>query len=83
MSRVLCPLLLVLLVPALGSCDGGTDSPLGDALSYLPADAAVAVAVSSNLDSEAFSEVDAALQRFGVQGGIQRAIDESTPEGVS
>jgi len=70
---------------ALSSCGGGaSNSPLDDALGYLPADAPLAVAVSTDLDSQPYRDLDAALQRFGVEGGIDAQLEQlSGYEGIS
>ena len=56
-------------------------SPLNDALGYLPEDSPLAVAVSTDLEGESFEDLDAALQRFGVEGGIEGNLDELGEDG--
>ena len=66
----------------LASCgDGGSDSPLEAALGYLPANAPAAIAISTDLDGGSFEDLDVALQRFGLQGGVEGAIDDALGEG--
>lgn len=64
---------------AISGCGGGddADSPLDRALGYLPADAALTVSVSTDLESEAYANLDVALQRFGVPGGLQAALADA------
>lgn len=60
---------------AFGSCgEEDSGSPLDEALGYLPADAAVAIAISTDLESEQYQNLDNALQRFGVVGGLDTAV---------
>ena len=42
----------------------------------LPANAPLAIAVSTDLDSASFRDLDAALQRFGVEGGLEGSLEE-------
>lgn len=73
-----------LCAAALASCGGGkSESPLDDALGYLPADAPLAIAVSSDLDGAQYQHLDAALQRFGVEGGLDSALEDVQQAGVS
>jgi hypothetical protein len=66
----------------LASCGGGgSGSPLDDALGYLPADAPAAIAVTTDLNSGSFEDLDIALQRFGLQGGVEGALDDALGEG--
>jgi hypothetical protein len=70
----------------LASCGGGSDSdasPLDDALGYLPADAPLAVALSTDLESDSYRNLDLALQRFGVPGGLDAALGELSDGGIS
>jgi hypothetical protein len=67
----------VLVAAALSSCGGSSPSPLDNALGYLPADAPAAIAVSTNLDSGSFHDLDIALQRFGVQGGVEGSLEDA------
>jgi hypothetical protein len=63
---------------ALSSCGGSGDSassPLDAALGYLPADAPVVAAVSTDLESDSLKDLDVALQRFGVQGGLDGQLE--------
>lgn len=64
-------------VLVLASCGGGgAESPLDDALGYLPADTPLAVAISTDLDSDAYQDLDLALQRFGVEGGLDAPLED-------
>lgn len=49
-----------------GDEDGEPASPLGEALAYLPADAPLAVAVSTDLDSDQYRAASSILDRFPV-----------------
>lgn len=60
---------------------GDSDSALDDALGYLPADAPAAVAISTDLESDSYAELDTALQRFGLEGGIDGALGDLTELG--
>ncbi|HYX78280.1 MAG TPA: hypothetical protein VE727_02885 [Solirubrobacterales bacterium] len=66
------------LCAALGfeGCGGESKSPLDDALGVLPANAPLAIAVSTDLDSASYRDLDAALQRFGVEGGLEGSLEE-------
>lgn len=76
--------LSLLLSFTLGSCGGDEGGPLDSALGYLPSDSALAVAVSTDLDSAAYSNLDSALQRFGLEGGVEAALEDwVTPDGIS
>ena len=66
---------LALAISACGGDDAG--SPLDEALGYLPADSAVAVAVSTDLESDPYQNLDAALQRFGVPGGLEAGLSDA------
>jgi hypothetical protein len=67
---------------AIAACGGGGGgSPLDDALGYLPSDAPAAIAISTDLDSGSFEDLDVALQRFGLQGGVEGALDDALGEG--
>jgi uncharacterized protein DUF3352 len=70
---------------AFGSCGGDSEDPLDQALGVLPANAPVAVAISTNLDSGPYEDVDAALQRFGVEGGLDGSLEQlgGGGEGIS
>ncbi len=71
---------------ALTACGGGSSgSSLDDALGYLPSDAPAAIAVSTDLDSGSFKDLDIALQRFGLQGGVEGALEDAlgSESGVS
>ena len=43
----------------------------------LPANAPLAIAISTDLDSSSFRDLDAALQRFGVEGGLEGSLEEA------
>jgi hypothetical protein len=65
-------------VTLLGACDGDggdAESPLDDALGYLPADIPLAAAISTDLESDAFRDLDVALQRFGLPGGVDGYLE--------
>ena len=80
-TRTVAALCAALLAVLISSCGGGEASPLDDALSYLPSDAPAAIAVSTDLDSGSFEDLDIALQRFGLQGGVEGALDDVLAEG--
>jgi Protein of unknown function (DUF3352) len=63
-------------VLAFGSCGKDSKDPLAEALGVLPADAPLAVAVSTDFDSDPYRDVDAALQRFGVEGGLDGSLEQ-------
>ncbi len=63
----------IALVVGLSGGDDKGDA-LDDALGYLPEDAPVAIAISTDLDSEAYQDLDVALQRFGVEGGVESSL---------
>lgn len=69
--------LVLACAAAVASCGGGgsASSPLDDALRYLPADAPLAVAIRTDVDSRSYRDLDAALKRFGVQGGLDAALE--------
>jgi Protein of unknown function (DUF3352) len=57
-------------------CGGESKSPLDEALGVVPADAPLALAISTDLDSASSRDLDAALQRFGVEGGVEGSLEE-------
>ena len=67
------------LCAALGfaGCGGESKSPLDETLGVLPANAPVAIAISTDLDSASLRDLDAALQRFGVEGGLDGSLEDA------
>jgi hypothetical protein len=75
--------LLALLVAAaipLAGCgdDGGTSSPLDEALGFLPQDAGFAFIASTDLDD--YEDVRALIERFPIGGRAEDALRESLQE---
>ncbi|MDX6653239.1 MAG: hypothetical protein QOJ38_2020 [Solirubrobacterales bacterium] len=78
--------LALLCAVALGSCGGGggSKSPLDDALGYLPANAPLVLTLRTDLESRPYRDLNVAVQRFGVQGGIDSQLEQLSPgQGLS
>lgn len=79
MRRLLAPLLLAATL-ALAGCGGDGESSLDDALGYLPGDAALAVAISTDVDGDDYAGVRELVERFpfGQQAvdALRRSIED-------
>jgi hypothetical protein len=71
--------LAALALPACG--DGGAESPLDDALGYLPKNAPLAIAVSTDIDSDQYEAVDAIVGRFPFGGQIKGRLKGEIEQG--
>jgi Protein of unknown function (DUF3352) len=76
MRRWLSILLLLVSVPVAAGCGGGDSSPLDQALSYLPRDAAFAVALDTDLDGDQYEAMDALLREFAFEGQARELFQE-------
>jgi hypothetical protein len=74
---------LVLSALLVSGCGGGDDSASGldSALSYLPKDAPVAVAIDTDLDGEQYKAVQALLAKFPFGGQVQDSLRRQLEQG--
>ncbi|MET0615714.1 MAG: DUF3352 domain-containing protein [Thermoleophilaceae bacterium] len=75
MGRLLS-VILVLAVLAIAGCGGGegSGSALGSALSVLPKDASVAVAIDTNVDGDQYKALNKLLEKFPFSGQIKSSL---------
>ena len=74
--RRLLSVILVLAVLAIAGCGGGegSGSALGSALSVLPKDASVAVAIDTNVDGDQYKALNKLLEKFPFSGQIKSSL---------
>ncbi|MEX1140694.1 MAG: DUF3352 domain-containing protein [Thermoleophilaceae bacterium] len=71
---VVLTLLGLMLVAGCGGGGGEADSPLDNALGYLPADAPFAVAIDTQVESGQYDATRDALERFGVREQVDELL---------
>ena len=71
---------LALLAAGCGD-DQGAESPLDEALGYLPADAPFAVAIETDLESGQYEAVSSILDRFPFGGQVKEGLKTEIEEG--
>lgn len=63
-----------------GGESGGGSGSLDESLGYLPTDAPVVAAISTDLESDAYMALDSKLDTLGVPGGLEEQLRESFEE---
>lgn len=63
-----------------GSSGPSSSGPLDEALGYLPSDAPLVVAVSTDLDGDQYQAIESILKRFPIAGPVKEQLKQSITE---